>query len=142
MVGREASEVGGVRDPLDLVCQAGDGEAAVADSQVAGDAEVLGVFCSFGLQFAFQGGNDCHTGHSQCWIVTCSYNRARLVFHCWNNSHKLCRLLKDVLFRLRNCDLWHLDVFALHIRTIPGEDRLTLLSSRSHLTWTFSGALT
>ena len=138
MVGREAGEVGGVGDPLDLVRQAGDGEAAVADCQVAGDAEVLGIFCTFGLRFAFQDGNDCHTGHSQCWIVTRSYNRARLVFHYWDNSRELCWLLKGVLFRLRNCDLWHLDVFALHIRTIPGEDKLTLLSSRPRLTSTLS----
>ena len=81
MVQREAGEVGGVGDPLDLVRQAGDGEAAVAHRQVAGDAEVLGVFGTLGLQFAFQDGNDCHTGHSQSWIVTCSYYRACLVFH-------------------------------------------------------------
>ena len=64
MVLREACEVGGVGDPLDLVRQAGDGEAAVADRQVAGDAEVLGVLGTLGLQFAFQDGNDCYTGHS------------------------------------------------------------------------------
>ena len=127
MVEREASEVGGVGDPLDLVCQAGDGEAAVADCQVAGDAEVFGIFCTFGLQFAFQCGNDCHTGHSQCWIVPRSYKRARLVVHCWNNSRKLRRLFKDVLLHRRNCDLWHLDVFAPHIWPIPGEAKFTLV---------------
>ena len=47
MVESEEGEVGRVGDPLDLVRQAGHGEAAVADCQVTGDAEVLGVFCTF-----------------------------------------------------------------------------------------------
>ena len=74
MLEREAGEVGRVGDPLDLVRQAGHGEAAVADCQVTGDAEVLGVFSTFGLQFTFQDRNDCYTGHSQSRIVTRPYN--------------------------------------------------------------------
>ena len=127
MVEREAGEVGRVGDPLDLVGQAGDGEAAVADCQFAGDAEVLRIFCTFRLQFAFQDGDNCHTGHSQGWIVTGSYKRAGLVVHCSDNSRKLRRLLEDVLFHRGDCDLWHLDVFASHIRTIPGEAKFTLV---------------
>ena len=70
----ETGEVGGVGDPLHLVRQAGDGEAAVADGQVAGDAEVLRRLDVLHRMLTFQGGNNCHVDHSQRRILTRSQN--------------------------------------------------------------------